>query len=146
MPKRKITKTSEEDRDKICFDYFVKGHRIVDITRNHGIASSTINDIVDRFRLEGRVAYKPSRSAKNVKIKNRHSDYLRNLIKNKKDRQDMTINKLKDGLRQNFPEDFPNENSISPATIRRHIEKLNLNLKRSRAIGKQPMAKKGGMS
>jgi transposase-like protein len=144
MPKRKITKTSEEDRNKICFDYFAKGHRIIDITRNHGIASSTINDIVDRFRLEGRVAYKPTQNAKNVKIKNRHSDYFRNLIKNEKDRQNLTINKLKDGLRKNFPQDFPNENSISTATIRQHIGKLNLNLKRSRAIDKQP--KKGGMN
>jgi hypothetical protein len=95
--------------------------------------------------LEGRVAYKPTQNAKNVKIKNRHSDYLRNLINNEKDRQNLTIIKLKDGFRQNFPQDFPNENSISTATIRRHIGRLNLNLKRSRAIDKQ-LAKKGGMN
>jgi hypothetical protein len=50
---------------------------MADISRNRQIPSSTVNDIVIRFREEGRMAYKPKGGAKNVKIKYRHSDFLR---------------------------------------------------------------------
>jgi transposase len=134
-PRGKTTKTSEEYREIICHYYFIEGRRIIDIARERHMATSTIHDIVNRYRTEGRVKYKLQRGPKNVKIKDRHSEYLRDMMDNEDEGNIFTLEQLKFRLEQDFPEDFPTEESIDLETIRHYIDKkLEFTLKRTKAV------------
>jgi transposase len=94
MPKAsrgKTTKTTAEYRDAIVDAYFIQGKGITEIARMRNMSKSTISNIVKRYREKGRVEYKPQGGTKNVKIKDYHSDFLRDLIDNEEDGSILTL-------------------------------------------------------
>ena len=116
----------------VCHDFFAKGRKISRVARKHRLSDSAVDSINTRFRLTGTVEYKKRGGARNVKIKNIHSDFLRDLIDKQPEGNILGLGKLKEKLMDRFPEDFPNEKSISIAAIHNHVkDHLKPTLKRT---------------
>ncbi|KAI8980304.1 hypothetical protein BDB01DRAFT_797315 [Pilobolus umbonatus] len=120
-PRRTITKTTEATREQICKDHFLDQMSVKEICTKYDLADNTVRGILDRFRETDEIAYKPRGGARNVKIKEDHSNYLIHLINAEK--HVLTLRQLRGKLMENFPSDFPSESSLSLTAINRHLKK-----------------------
>lgn len=126
------TKTTPEFRLQLVNEYFIDNQDIKSICKRHRMADRTVRDIINRFKETQTVLYKPRGGDHCSKLSEEQSEYLRVLIDEEEDGNILTLEQLRDKLRNKFPEDFPTEKSISLTAISKHVDdKLALTLKRS---------------
>lgn len=125
MPKinrSKILKTTVETRQNICDDRFKQFMNISDICIKYNVANSTARDILKRYQSDNLVAYKPRGGARNVKILQLHTDYLKKLIDEEDQENIFTLEQLKLKLLAEFPDHFTSFNSIGVDGLRLHFD------------------------
>lgn len=90
MPKtyhRSITRTTEETREQLCFDHFINFMTVRKVCQRYRLANKTVRDIIERFRRTNSVEYRPRGGCRNIKIKDEHYTFLRNIIDKRRRRE-----------------------------------------------------------
>ncbi|GAA5803104.1 hypothetical protein HPULCUR_008579 [Helicostylum pulchrum] len=95
---------------------------ISDICIKYNVANSTVRDILKRYQTDNLVAYKPRGGARNVKIQQLHTNYLKQLIDEEDQENIFTLEQLKLKLLTEFPNHFTSFNSIGVDGLRLHFD------------------------
>lgn len=115
MPKtyhRSITRTTEENRKQLCFDYFINFMTVRKVCQRYRLADKTVRDIIERFRRTNSVEYRLRGGLRNIKIKDEHYTFLRNTIDKEDEGNILTLEQLKQRLTAKIFKDFSSANSI----------------------------------
>lgn len=128
-------KTTPELRKAVCEDNVLHCLSVKQICQKYRLADKTVRNILNRFDERQTVLYKKRGGVKRRKIEDHHGEFLRNKVDNEDEGSILTLESIRRLLMDNFPEDFPQKESISLTTICRYLnEKLTLTLKRASPI------------
>ncbi|KAI7904217.1 uncharacterized protein BX663DRAFT_504325 [Cokeromyces recurvatus] len=150
--KRTHLRTTEETRYNICEDYFARFMTVKKICQKYRMADTTVRGILERNRVEDRIAYKSRGGARNTtQFKQEHTHFIRDMMDMEDEQNIVSLEEIQKKLLERFPNDFfvassssssassassassSSSASVTPtlSALQRHIDKnLQLTMKR----------------